>query len=195
MLSNVFNRVYGYLNCNDSNTDVLSATNACAKHSDDPDQNDYSEIKDNLDQNGGPDHKNDPDHNGDPDHKDKLDCNDDPDHNDGSDHNDDSDRNDNPDTSKTNKNSEEFATVNIPTTAPGVADSKHFAVHSKNFTEMNTIRCSTNTNKSPHKVFRVAHTMPNSIRFVNQPFGVHPYAVVDLQKVREFSYCNCNFLY
>ena len=177
VLSNVFNRVYGYLNCNDSNTDVLSATNACAKHSDDPDQNDYSEIKDNLD------------HNGDPDHKDKLDCNDDPDHNDDSDHN------DNPDTSKTNKNSEEFATVDIPTTAPGVADSKHFAVHSKNFTKMNTIRCSTNTNKSPHKVLRVAHAMPNSIRFVNQPFGVHPYAVVDLQKVREFSYCNCNFLY
>ena len=209
MLSNMFNQVYGYLNCSGSNADVLSATNECVKHGDDPESSNDPEDKDDLDHNDSehkdadPGHKDDLDNSDDPDHKNNLDHTDDLDHGDNPNHKHDFDDDDNPDDHEHNNNpnalsiemnSQDCADVKMPCNVPGVADSEDLAVHP--FAKMNTEQCS--NIKSPHKVLKVAHTMPYAARskgLVNQPFGVHPYAVVDLQKVREFSYYNLSFLY
>ena len=109
--------------------------------------------------------------------------NDDPKHDDNAEHKDD------PDSSKTKLKPQECATIKAPCTVPGVAASKDIPIHP--FAKMNTLQCS--TNRSPHKILRVAHTMPYGVRnqqLVTQQFGVHPYAVVDMQKVRNLATCN-----
>ena len=95
------------------------------------------------------------------------------------------------DTSKTEMKPQECANIKEPCTAPGVAVSKDFAVHP--FAKMNTLPCSI---KSRHRVIHVAHSMPHGTRkpqLVTQQFGVHPYAVVDLQKVRNLASYNFHF--
>lgn len=142
----MFNRVYAYLNCNDGDTGVLSATNEYVEHNDDP--------KHNYDV----EHGNDSEHNDDPKH------------------------NDDTDTSDSDTNSQQCSTVEISHTVSSVADSKD-KVHP--LAKMNTLDCS--TNKPPHTALHSAHTMPHgssSKELVAQSFGVHPYAVVDLESVR-----------
>ena len=152
-LPNVLRCVCACLNCYDRNTstDVLSATNARAKHIDDP------EHIYNDDPKRGDKHKGIP-----------------------------------VIILKTKMKSQECVTVETPCTVPDVAGSEDLAVHP--FAKMNTLQC-TNI-KSPHRMLRATRSMPHGTRnkqLVTQPFGVHPYAVVDLQKVRNLLQASCNF--
>ena len=75
----------------------------------------------------------------------------------------------------------------MPSMVPGVADNQDF-VHP--FARINTQQCS--INNSPHTEPRVAHTFPCAAAAAiskdldNQSFGVHPYAIIGVQKVRKF---------
>ena len=155
----MFNRIYEHLNCNNRDTSVLSAVNECAK------QNDYPKII----------------YNDDPSH---LIHNNDLAVNDDSKHNDDA----YPDTSVAKIISQQFSTVEMPSMVPGVADNQDF-VHP--FARINTQQCS--IDNSPHTEPRVVHTFPCATAATfskdldNQSFGVHPYAIIDVQNVRKFS--------
>ena len=101
--------------------------------------------------------------------------------------NDDSKHNDDayPDTSVAKIISQQFSTVEMPSIVPGVADNQDF-VHP--FASINTQQCS--IDNSPRTEPHVAHTFPraaSSKDLGNQSFGVHPYIIVDVQKVRKFS--------
>ena len=101
--------------------------------------------------------------------------------NDDSKHNDDA----SPDTSVAKIISQQFFTVEMPSIVPDVADNQDF-VHP--FARINTQQCS--IDNSPHTEPRVAHTFPHAASSKDlgiQSFGVHPYAIVDMQKVRKFS--------
>ena len=101
--------------------------------------------------------------------------------NDDSKHNDDA----SPNTSVANIISQQFSTVEMPSIVPGVVDNQDF-VHP--FARINTQQCS--IDNSPHTEPRVVHTFPHAASskdLGNQSFGVHPYAIVDMQKVRKFS--------
>ena len=137
------------LNGNDSNTNVLSATNLCAQHINNPEHV----------------------------------YNDDPKHDDNAEHKDDTD------TSRTKMKPQECVTIKAPCPVPGVAASKDIPIHP--FAKMNTLQCS--TNNLSHKILQGAHTIHHGTRkqqLVTQQFGVHPYAVVDIQKVRNLASIN-----
>ena len=101
--------------------------------------------------------------------------------NDDSKHNDDA----SPNTSIAKVISQQLSTVEMSSIVPGVADNQDY-VHP--FARINTQQCS--IDNSPHTEPRVAHTFPHAASskdLGNQSFGVHPYAIVDMQKVRKFS--------
>ena len=158
-IPNVFNQIYAHLNCNNRDTGVLSAVNECAKQN-----NDLENI-----------------YNDDPSH---LKHNNDLAVNDDSKHNDDA----SPDTSVAKIISQQLSTVEMPSIVPGVANNQDF-VHP--FARINTQNCS--IDNSPHTEPCVAHTFPRTAAATiskdlgNQSFGIHPYAIIDVQKVRKIS--------
>ena len=160
VIPNVFNQIYAHLNCNNRDTDVLSAVNECAKQNADP-ENIYNDDPSHLIRNNN------------------LAVNDDSKHNvDAS-----------PDTSVAKIISQQFSTVEMPSMVPGVADNQDF-VHP--FARINTQQCS--IDNSPHTESHVVHTFPRTASAAaisndlgNQSFGVHPYAIIDVQNVRKFS--------
>ena len=145
-LTDVFNRAYTYLNCNDDNTVVLAVTNAI------PDDSNISDAKI---------------------------------------------------TSQESSNVEapyavsdvaaDFVTGSNIEALSDVADTKDFITQP--YPKMNTLQCSTST-KPPDMPAPAPHTLPRvpSKGLVSQPFGVHPYAIVNLEKVRNLASSNYNFV-